>query len=657
MSRNYPYLNAEVPSKENVLEKTPNRATKELLQKMEADGVENTLDRFEKQQPQCNFGMCGTCCQRCLWGPCRVGPPGSKREKGICGADRDLIVAGNLLRSMAAGCTAHGTHALEIMDTISTALSEENSLYELLGRQRVQELAERFQLREEEFEKKAAKVAEILRGSINGCHPGIEKLIRSYAPPEQLAVWEELGILPRSAMEEVFEALHITTLGSCSDWKQVLKQEMRTALAYCYGTLFPASLGQEMLFGIPEPTSTPVEVNYGILNKESVNIIIHGHSPALAEAVVSTAKSTWAKELAQKAGAAKINLVGACCTGKALLSRHGIPSVGNIMGMELIMATSAVDALVLDMQCAIPGLQEVSKCYGGEIITTCESNRFADARHIPFSPSAAAERAEDIIRAAIDNFRKRGDKEVYIPQEKTSALAGWEQESLLSALGGENNLVKYLKEGDIKAIVSIGGCNSPKVPYEFNHVELARKLIGYGALVLTTGCASYGLLNAGLASPEAAELSSPGLQKVCRKHGIPPVLPVGACTDNARLVELYARIAGAASRKVREMPFCHSGPAPGSEKNIGQGLTFLLHGVSVHQGFAGGIPVPLPRPAKDRQYADEMELDASSVARYFAEGAYEKLGARVYLEPYPNLAAKTMQMHLHRQRLSMGWKS
>ena len=400
--------------------------------------------------------------------------------------------------------------------------------------------------------------------------------------------------------------------------------------------------------------SYPVEVDYGILKKESVNVLIHGHSPALAEALVQVANSPRGKEMAQKAGAKQINLAGACCTGKALLSRHGIPSVGNIMGMELILATSAVDALVLDMQCAIPGLQDVSQCYGGEIITTCESNRFAEARHIPFSPSTAAEKAEEVLSAAINNFQNRRGKEVYIPQEKTKALAGWEQESLLKALGGEDKLVEHLKEGDIKALVSIGGCNSPKVPYEFNHVELARKLIGYGALVLTTGCASYGLLNAGLASPEAANLASPGLKKVCLEHGIPPV---GACTDNARLVELYARLAAASSRKVREMPFCHSGPAPGSEKNIGQGLTFLLHGVSVHQGFAGGIPVPLPRPAKERQYEDEMELDACNVAHYFAEGAYEQLGARVYLEPYPHLAAKTIQMHLHRQRLGMGWKS
>lgn len=656
MSYEYTFLNAQMPDRAEVLEKTPNESSKELFHKLEAAGVETFLERFAGQQPLCRFGLTGACCQRCLWGPCRIDPLNPKRQRGICGADLDLVVAGNLLRSLAAGCTAHGTHALQVVETILSCTNGESVPFPLTGEERVREMARRFAVEEGDVHKQARTLAGILLGSIKGGHTGILQLIKAYAPPEQLEKWEELGILPRSAMEEVFEALHLTTLGSCSDWRQLLKQEMRTALAYCYGALFPACLGQEMLFGIPETFPVPVEANYGVLKENAVNVLIHGHSPVLAECLVEAVRSPELQQLAREAGAEKILLAGACCTGNALLSRHGVPPVANILALELVLATGAVDALVLDMQCAIPGLEHVARCFGGEIITTYDGNRFPRGRHIPFSPREAGLQAREICLLAIESFKKRKDKDIFIPPGKTRALAGWGIESFFQAFGGAEKLGQYLAEGKIKGFVSIGGCNSPKVPYEYEHVTLAKELIRYGALVFTTGCASYALLNAGLASPEAADLAPGGLKEVCAQHGLAPVLPLGACTDNARLVQIYGRIAAQAKQKTSRMPFCHSGPAPGSEKNIGQGLTFLLHGVSVHQGFPGGIPVPLPRPVENRRYHDELELEISNVARFFAQEAFEKLGARVYVEPYPNLAGKTIQMHLHRRRLALGWR-
>ncbi len=655
MSYEYKFLNAEMPAREEVLEKTPNEISKELFRKLEAAGVETFLERFAGQQPMCRFGLMGACCQRCLWGPCRIDPLNPKRQRGICGADLDLVVAGNLLRSLAAGCAAHGTHALQVVETILSCTAGEDMPFSLKGEERVRELARRFAVEEGDLHKQARTLAGILLGSIKGGNNGILQVIEHYAPQEQLDRWKELGILPRSAMEEVFEALHLTTLGSCSDWKQLLKQEMRTALAYCYGALFPACLGQEMLFGIPETFSVPVEVNYGVLGKNTVNVLIHGHSPVLAECLVEAAKSLELQGLAYEAGAEKILLAGACCTGNALLSRHGVPPVANILALELVLATGAVDALVLDMQCAIPGLEHVARCFGVEIITTYDGNRFPRDRHIPFSPREARSQAREICLLAMENFKKRRDKDIFIPPGKTRALAGWGVESFFRAFGGVEKLGQYLAEGKIKGLVSIGGCNSPKLPYEYEHVTLAKELIRYGALVFTTGCASYALLNAGLASPEAADLAPGGLKEVCLKHGLAPVIPLGACTDNSRLVQIYSRVAAAAKKKTSQMPYCHSGPAPGSEKNIGQGLTFLLHGVSVHQGFPGGIPVPVHRPVENRRYHDELKLEMSNVARFFAEGAFKKLGARVYGEPYPNMAAKTIQMHLHRQRLALGW--
>lgn len=651
MTYKYPYLNAEMPTVAETLAKTPNDASRSLFARLERAGVETFLDRFAAQQPQCRFGLTGVCCRRCLWGPCRIS---EKTPRGICGADQNLIVAGNLLRGLAAGCSAHGSHALHVLENLIAAAGGEGPFIPA-GEERIKELACRFAPDVTDPSLWAQNAAEMLLDCVTGRQGRIIQLMEAYAPPEQLEKWRQLEILPRSAMEEVFQALQITTLGSCSDWKNILKQELRTALAYCYGALAPACLGQEMLFGVPQPTQRPVEVNYGVLRENAVNLVIHGHSPVLAESLVKVVSSPAIKAATVEAGAEKVVLVGACCTGSSLLSRHGIPAAANILAMELIMATGAVDALVLDMQCAIPGIEAVARCFGGEIITTDRGNRFPGDRHIPFTPQNVDEKAREICLAAVENFRRRRGKEIFIPALTTRAVAGWAPDSFFRALGGLSNAVRYLEEGKIKGLVSIGGCNSPKVPYEYNHVTLARELIRHGVLLFTTGCAAYSLLNAGLASPEAAELAAPGLKEICRRHGLPPVLPMGSCTDNFRLLRIYAQTAAAAGIEISRLPVCHSGPAPGSEKNIGQGLSFLLHGVSVHQGFPGGIPVPIPQPAESPQYVDDWQLQPGDVARFFAQEAFELLGARIYVEPYPELAAKTIQMHLHRQRLQLGW--
>src|SRR3989344_7252849 len=84
----------------------------QLLDKAARENIELVTARYEKQQPQCLWGLNGTCCKNCFQGPCRIIP--GKAEKGICGANADLIVARNFLRSVAAGTTGHTDHAKEM---------------------------------------------------------------------------------------------------------------------------------------------------------------------------------------------------------------------------------------------------------------------------------------------------------------------------------------------------------------------------------------------------------------------------------------------------------------------------------------------------------------------------------------------------------------
>jgi carbon-monoxide dehydrogenase catalytic subunit len=655
MKYQYPQLNAEMPDREDVLNLPPNPASKDLLQHLHQQGVETWLDRYEAQQPMCGFGLRGLCCRMCQWGPCRLS---DKRPRGICGRDMSTVIMANLVRALVAGMAAHGRHAHEVILAVMAA-AEGKAHLPLKGEERVWDLARRLGLQTQgrKPEEVAREVAQVLLDDLGRMTMGPLRTLEAYAPAERLETWRTLGVLPRSAAYEIMETLHMTTLGGTSDWMSLAEQELRSALAYCYSTLFGSSLATEMLFGIPRPKLATV--NYGILREDHVNILVHGHSPVMVEKILEKIATPEIQSLAKSLGAKGIVIGGMCCTGDELLARYGIPTVTNIMGQELALGTGAVDAVVVDMQCVIPGMKIIADCFGTQVITTCNSNRIPGAVHIPFDaerPETLEEDALKVARLAVEAFARRDRSKIRIPRVTSRAMVGWSYEAIVDTFDGITGLLNLLREGKIKGIATVVGCNTPKVPYEYNHVTVVRRLIEADILVTTTGCCSHALLNAGLCDPEAADLAGAGLKEVCRTRSIPPVLAVGGCVDNTRTLRLFIDLAAAAGVAVKQMPFVFVGPEPGNEKTVGQGVTFLAHGVSNVIGFPGPIPVPQPRP-KEGAAPDEYERGSNEVADFFAgDGLFAKVGARIYTEPYPKLAAQTIRLLIRRQRLGLGWR-
>ncbi|MBI5444350.1 MAG: anaerobic carbon-monoxide dehydrogenase catalytic subunit, partial [Deltaproteobacteria bacterium] len=637
-----------------VEELTPNPASRELLSRLGEDGTETAFDRFEAQQPQCGFGLRGTCCRMCQWGPCRIGP---KSPRGICGRDQTSIVFANILRALVSGLAGHARHAHEVLLSV-VAAAEGRLDVPLLGEERVRDLAARFRLPADlPLAEAARKVAGVLLEDLGRLTAEPLALLEAYAPEERKERWRELGILPRSASYEVLEALHMTTLGGCSDWRALAAQELRAALAYCYATLFGSSFATEILYGVPRPR--PGRAGYGVLREDSVNLLLHGHSPVMAEQVLLAAEEPELQALAREAGAAEINVAGLCCTGDELLARHGIPTITNILGQELVLGTGAVDAVVADMQCVIPGIREVADCYGTRLVTTCDSNRIEGAVHVAFDPERPEGFEEDarrIVRLAIEAFRTRDRSRIRIPARSEPAVGGWSTEAILEAFGGRERLAELLRSGRLKGIATLVGCNNPKVPYEANHVTIARRLVAGDVLVTTTGCCSHALLNAGLCAPEAAAEAGPGLRGLCEEGGIPPVLAVGGCVDNARTLRLFFALSDALGVPLKDLPLLFVGGEPGNEKTVGQGATFLCHGISNLSGFPAPIPVAVPTAKEGATSNDEMSANRNDVVEFFGgEGLYDKVGAKIYTEPDPALAAQTAKMHFRRKRRALGW--
>ena len=654
MKKYLPILNVEVPDKSETIARTPNPASREILEHLDELGVETLFDRFDAQSPQCGFGLTGRCCRMCQWGPCRIGP---KWQRGVCGKDQDAMVIGNVLRALTAGLSAHARHAHEVLLTILAAADGKPGL-RIKGEARTFEVARLLGLeaRDRDVREVAREIAEVLLEDLSRMKAEPLRTLEAFAPAERKETWGRLGVLPRSAAHEVMEALHMTTLGGCSDWTALAAQELRTALAYCYATVFSSSLASEVLFGMPERRATTV--NYGILKPDHVNVLMHGHSPVMVEAILEKLRSPEIEALAHAAGAKGIVVGGLCCTGEELLARHGVSTVTNIGGQELVLGTGAVDALVVDMQCVIPGTKILADCFGTQIVTTSHSNRIPGALHVPFDPERPETIERDalvVARVAVEAYARRDRSRMHIPQVTTGATAGWTYESILATFGGGEKLAALLRSGRIRGIATVVGCNTPKVAYESNHVRIVKRLVAGDVLVLTTGCSAHALLNAGLCAPEAAAEAGTGLRGVCQELGIPPVLAVGGCVDNARTLRLFGEIAAHAGAPIKDLPFMFVGPEPGNEKAVGQGLSFLLHGVSNLVGFPGTIPPAVPR--KRSEDPTDLDRGSNAVLDFLSgtEGLLQLVGAKVYTEPDPALAAQTIHMHLHRKRTELGW--
>ncbi len=650
MRYKYPYLNAEMPDTADVLAATPNPAAREMMEHLAGQGIEIYLDRFDAQQPLCRFGLEGTCCRRCLWGPCRV----TSQKRGVCGADVSLVVISNHVRMVAAGCAAHGQHARLRLEAI-LAMAGGRMAGELRGAERVWWLAERLGLPVEgrSLTRMAAEVARCLLADLSRVEREPMRTLLALAPPERVALWRELDVLPTSAFSEVFETLQRTSLGTDSDWRNVLRQEMRLSLAFFWGCVVTASWASEILYGPSCPQTA--RVGFGTLGQgNTVKVAVHGHAPLLAEALVAATQRPEIIEAVQAAGAEDIDLYGICCTGQELLARHGIPTISGILGQELVIGTGALDALVADQQCVIPSVSQLAACFGTTLITTSDAARLEGAIHIPLDLERVEEVAESILQEAIASYGRRQERPRHVPAADQTARVGWDDRSILDAFGGPAEMLRLMREGEIKGIATLVSCNTPKVPYEHSNVTLARELLRRNVLITTTGCASHALLNAGLADPAAAGLAGERLARTCRRAGVPPVLPVGACVDNTRTMFLFFALAEEAGLPLPDMPFFYVGAEPGNEKALGMGMAFFAHGISVLAGYPVPVPVPLPVHIEGGDI-DDYVRPRNEIADFFGDEARQVIGAKIYNEPCPNLAAGAIDMEFRRKRLALGW--
>ncbi len=606
-----------------------------MIEKAKKEGISLIWDRFEEQEPQCGFGMLGLCCRNCNNGPCRIDPFGDGPEKGICGATAETIVARNLLRAIAAGAAAHSDHGRDLVFTMLDCSMGKAKDYAIKDEDKLKRIAAEYEISVEgkSIQEVAQMLAEAMLDEF-GIKKGFIQFINR-VPEKRKDLWERLGIMPRGIDREVVESMHRTHIGVDNDYVSLILQGMRTALSDGWGGSMIATEVSDILFGTPDVVEG--ECNLGVLKEDEVNIICHGHEPILSEMIVAASQDSVLLEEAKKVGAKGINVCGMCCTGNEILMRHGISLAGNFLHQELAIITGTVEVVVVDVQCIMPSLPEISKCYHTKVISTSSKAKFPGAEHIEFDEHNALDIAKKIVKIAIDNFKSRKKEKLLIPNEKIRYQAGFSAEAILNKLGGSlTPLIDAIKSGLIRGVAAVVGCNNVKYTQDYSHITFVKELIKNDVLVLANGCNAIACAKAGLLLPEAADHSGDGLRKVCESLNIPPVLHTGSCVDISRILTIAAAIANELGVDISDLPVIGAAPEWMSEKAVSIGTYVVSSGIFT---ILGTVP-PI--------------LGSKQVVDLLTKGAEDVVKATFAVEEDPMVAAKLAIDHIENKRKALG---
>ncbi|MBW2064754.1 MAG: anaerobic carbon-monoxide dehydrogenase catalytic subunit [Deltaproteobacteria bacterium] len=637
-------------------EVTIDPATEMMIRRSRELEVETIFDRAQTMKA-CNIGIQGTCCKNCAQGPCRLPLPkggieGEDTRKGLCGATAETIASRNFARMVAAGAAAHSDHGRGVAETFLAAARKETKDYSIKDTKKLLEIAtdygvdttvegENGEILDRDIDEIALELGE--RALAQWGQQEGEVCTVKRAPGPRYELWKKLGVIPRGIDREIVEIMHRTHMGVDQDYENMVEQCTRAALADGWGGSMIATDLQDVLFGCPYPLKS--SANLGVLREDHVNIIIHGHEPLLSEMIVQAAELPEMIEFAKEKGAKGIQLGGICCTANEILMRHGVPLAGNYLQQELAIVTGAVDAMVVDVQCIMENVANVAKCFHTKIITTNPRAKIAsgDVLHIEFDEHTAFEDAKRIVRTAIENFPNR-EKEVMIPDKSSDLVAGFSYEAINYHLGGTfrgsyTPLNDNIMNGRIRGIAGVVGCNNARTTHDNGHITVVKELIKHDVIVLTTGCNAITCAKAGLLTPESAKVfCGSGLAEVCETVGIPPVLHMGSCVDNSRILMAATEVvkAGGLGNDISDLPVAGSAPEWMSEKAISIGHYFVASGVYT----VFGVHLPVSGAPVFQDYLFKR-----------LEGIY---GGMWDMEPDPIEHARKMIAHIDEKRKALG---
>jgi carbon-monoxide dehydrogenase catalytic subunit len=629
--------------KRTIQEQSIDPAAQQMLIRAEELGISTAFTRADDLAP-CNIGSAGMCCKICSMGPCRLTKDG---QTGICGATIDTIQARNLIRAISGGAAAHSDHGRGMALTLKATANGEAEGYIIRDVAKLRTLASCYDIPIEgrSPEEIADELADLYIAQF-GQQTGVIAPIRR-APEKRKKLWAEQGVLPRGIDREIVEALHRTHIGDDQDAEHIMQHAIRAALGDGWGGSLIATDISDILFGTPAPILG--EANLGVLKDDMVNVVVHGHEPTLSEMIVAASQTPEIIEYAKAAGAKGVQLSGICCTANEILMRQGIPAAGNFLQQELSIMTGAVEAMVVDVQCIMQALVSLAENFHTNIITTSEKVKLKGATHIEFDEHKAMTIAKRILKEAIDNYKNRG--ETQIPDSRTDLVPGFSHEYINYMLGGSYRasfrpLNDAIMAGRIRGVAAVVGCNNPRSQHDHLHTYITQELLKQDVLIVETGCGAIACAKLGLMLGEAGlEQVGPGLREVCEAIGIPPVLHMGSCVDNSRILTVLTQMVeeGGLGDDIHQIPAVGLAPEWMSEKALSIGTYCVASGAYVI--FGGSSPVSgMP----------DRVSDSDLVSKIISEEWEERYGGKLEFIPDPDDMIEATLAHIDKKRAELG---
>ncbi|SHF17624.1 Ni-dependent carbon monoxide dehydrogenase precursor [Desulfofundulus australicus DSM 11792] len=572
-------------------------AVLEMIDVAREQGVVTAFDRVVAQQPQCQFGYKGICCRFCMMGPCRIKAEEGPASRGICGANSWTIVARSVGLMILTGCASHAQHGNHIAHVLEMVAEGKAPDYSVKDPEKLVRICRKVGI-ETEGKDTMALAKELAEMALEDFRrlkgEGETTWVVKQQIPARVDRYRSHMVMPHGIHATISDLVTQAHVGMDNDPVNLVFSAVRVGLADLAGKWIATDLS-DIIFGTPRPIVS--EANMGVLDPRKVNIIVHGHNPLLSEMIVAAAREL--EDEARAAGAAGINLAGICCTGNEVLMRQGIPVVTSFSSQELAICTGAVDAMVVDVQCIMPGLNTVAQCFGTRLITTSDIVKNPGTMHIDYQETSAMACAKEVIRQAIEAYKERGTRPVHIPKVKNKVVAGWSLEAIFELFKTVNptNPVRVLNEailsGELKGVILMAGCNNLKTFQDQAHIEIAKAMLKNDVFVISTGCHAQACAKAGLMDPDKVdEYCGPGLKKFFQrisekadlKYGLPPVFHIGSCVDNSRAAELLMLMAEDLGVDTPKVPFVASAPEAMSGKATSIGTWCVTIGLPTHVG-------------------------------------------------------------------------
>jgi carbon-monoxide dehydrogenase catalytic subunit len=630
-------------TKRSYEERTSDPAAQEMLMRADELGIGTAFSRADDMVP-CNIGGAGMCCKLCGMGPCRLTKDG---QTGVCGATIDTIQARNLIRAIAAGSAAHSDHGRDMAFTLKAVANGETEGYIIRDVAKLRIVASKYGIPIDKRSPNeiANDLADLYIAQFGQQRGTLAPIAR--APEKRQKLWKDLGVTPRGVDREVVEALHRTHIGDDQDPEHILSHAIRTSLADGWGGSMIGTDVSDILFGTPAPILG--QANLGVLREDMVNVVVHGHEPTLSQMVVAASQDPEIIAYAKAAGANGINLSGICCTANEILMRQGIPAAGNFLHQELAILTGAVEAMVVDVQCIMQALVELATNFHTKIITTSPKVKITGATHIEFDEHHALSVAKQILRTAIDNYKNRGA--IHIPQVKEDLVPGFSHEYINYMLGGTYRasfrpLNDAIMSGRIRGVAAIVGCNNPRSKQDYLHTYVTQELLKQDVLIVETGCGAIAAAKLGLLLGEAGlEKVGPGLKEICETIGIPPVLHMGSCVDNTRILTVLTQMVeeGGLGDDIDQIPAVGLAPEWMSEKALSIAAYCVASGAYVI--FGGSSPVGgMP----------DRVSDSDIVLKYISEGWEKLYGGKLEFIADPDEMIRRTLAHIDKKRAALG---